>query len=61
MINSPQMERGASAVEYALLIAGLAAIIVIAVFALGPPTKEMFTDTCENVESEMTSTATCGS
>ncbi len=61
MNESPQMERGASAVEYALLIAGIAAIIVVAVFALGPATKEMFTDTCENVESEMSSTATCTS
>ena len=39
-------ERGASAVEYGLLIAGIAAIIVIAVFALGPIVKEAFTDTC---------------
>ena len=29
-------ERGASAVEYGLLIAGIAALIVVAVFALGP-------------------------
>ena len=28
-------ERGASAVEYGLLIAGIAAVIVLAVFALG--------------------------
>ncbi len=29
-------ERGASAVEYGLLIAGIAALIVVVVFALGP-------------------------
>ncbi len=40
-------ERGASAVEYGLLIAGIAALIVVAVFALGPIVKEAFTDTCE--------------
>ena len=39
-------ERGASAVEYGLLIAGIAALIVVAVFALGPIIKEAFTDTC---------------
>ncbi len=32
-------ERGASAVEYGLLIAGIAALIVVAVFALGPIVK----------------------
>ena len=39
-------ERGASAVEYGLLIAGIAALIVVAVFALGPVVQEAFTDTC---------------
>lgn len=29
-------ERGASAVEYGLLIAGVAALVVVAGFALGP-------------------------
>ncbi len=47
-------ERGASAVEYGLLIAGIAALIVVAVFALGPVVKEAFTDTCD----EMTGTPT---
>jgi pilus assembly protein Flp/PilA len=44
-------ERGASAVEYGLLIAGIAALIVIAVFALGPVVKEAFTDTCGEITS----------
>ena len=43
-------ERGASAVEYGLLVAGIAAIVVIAVFALGPIVKEAFTDTCTAIE-----------
>ncbi len=43
---SDMEERGASAVEYGLLIAGIAALIVVAVFALGPVIKEAFTDTC---------------
>ena len=42
-------ERGASAVEYGLLIAGIAALIVVAVFALGPIVKEAFTDTCDSI------------
>ena len=44
-------ERGASAVEYGLLIAGIAALIVVAVFALGPVVKEAFTDTCTAIDA----------
>ena len=43
-------ERGASAVEYGLLIAGIAALIVVAVFALGPVIKEAFSDTCDEIQ-----------
>jgi pilus assembly protein Flp/PilA len=43
-------ERGASAVEYGLLIAGIAALIVVVVFALGPVIKEAFKDTCSEIE-----------
>ena len=38
-------ERGASAVEYGLLVAGIAAVIVLAVFALGPTVSAAFTET----------------
>lgn len=44
-------ERGASAVEYGLLIAGIAAIIVVAVVALGPVVKKAFTSTCSSITS----------
>jgi pilus assembly protein Flp/PilA len=44
-------ERGASAVEYGLLIAGIAALIVVAVFALGPMVREAFENTCSAVGS----------
>ena len=44
-------ERGASAVEYGLLIAGIAALIVVAVFALGPIVNEAFTDTCDSIDA----------
>ena len=36
-------ERGASAVEYGLLIAGIAALIVVVVFAFGGSLKAIFT------------------
>jgi len=50
-------ERGASAVEYGLLIAGIAAVIVVAVFALGPVVKEAFDDTCKSIKDNSTDIA----
>ena len=47
-------ERGASAVEYGLLIAGIAALIVVVVFAFGGSLKSIFTDTCKAVASANT-------
>ncbi len=38
-------ERGASAVEYGLLIAGIAALIVVVVFAFGGVVGGIFSDT----------------
>jgi pilus assembly protein Flp/PilA len=52
-------ERGASAVEYGLLIAGIAAVVVVAVMALGPLVNEAFTDTCGEIEGSGTIAATC--
>jgi pilus assembly protein Flp/PilA len=42
-------ERGASAVEYGLLIAGIAAAIVVAVMAFGPVLSGMFSNTCTSI------------
>ena len=42
-------ERGASAVEYGLLIAGIAALIVVVVFAFGGLLKNVFSNTCKSV------------
>jgi pilus assembly protein Flp/PilA len=52
-------ERGASAVEYGLLIAGIAALIVVVVFAFGDNLKSIFTDTCNEVTSSSSSAAGC--
>ncbi len=38
-------ERGASAVEYGLLVAGIAAVIVVIVFTLGDTLSGVFNDT----------------
>ena len=42
-------ERGASAVEYGLLIAGIAALIVVVVFAFGGVISNIFQATCNSV------------
>jgi pilus assembly protein Flp/PilA len=42
---------GASAVEYGLLVAAIAAVIVLIVFAVGLLTKSMFQDTCDSIDS----------
>jgi pilus assembly protein Flp/PilA len=42
-------ERGASAVEYGLLIAGIAALIVVVVFAFGNTINNIFQSTCNSV------------
>jgi pilus assembly protein Flp/PilA len=52
-------ERGASAVEYGLLIAGIAALIVIIVFAFGGVLRHVFVDTCSKVS--VSSGGTCNS
>lgn len=43
-------ERGASAVEYGLLIAGIAALIAVIVFAFGDSIGDvLFEDTCQQL------------
>lgn len=56
-------EQGASAVEYGLLVAAIAAIIVIVVYAVGTFTRASFSDTCSSLASGSykASTTTCPS
>jgi pilus assembly protein Flp/PilA len=49
-------EDGASAVEYGLLVAGIAALIVLIVFAFGGVIKSVFTSTCSAVASGASTT-----
>jgi pilus assembly protein Flp/PilA len=44
-------EEGASAVEYGLLVAAIAALIVIVVFALGGVIKGVFSKTCSQIDN----------
>lgn len=47
----PSPEEGASAVEYALLVTGIAALIVLMVFVFGGAVHNSFSDTCGKVSS----------
>lgn len=51
-IRRRRTEHGASAVEYGLLVAAIAAIIVLIVFALGGVVKETFNKTCDTIASK---------
>lgn len=51
-------EDGASAVEYGLLVAAIAAIIVLIVFAIGKFVQEGFKDTCAAMDGQSSLTAT---
>ena len=51
-------DKGASAVEYGLLVAGIAAVIVAIVFIFGGKISEIFGSTCKAVNSGATCTAT---
>jgi pilus assembly protein Flp/PilA len=51
-------DRGASAVEYGLLVAAIAAVIVAVVFALGGLINGAFRTTCTAVENAPGATTT---
>lgn len=47
---------GASSVEYGLLIAGIAALITVIVFALGTQVQGLFGTTCAKVATQTSTT-----
>ncbi len=61
MRNLLRRDEGAAGVEYGLLVAAIAALIVVVVFALGSLVKDSFKDTCTGIKtgSGSTSTANC--
>jgi pilus assembly protein Flp/PilA len=52
-------EIGASAVEYGLLVAAIAAAIAVVVFNMGGMVVNAFTGTCDEVKSKIPSPSTC--
>lgn len=59
LLFSRRDERGASATEYGLLAAAIAALVVAILFALGGATVELYDSTCETVASETSVSASC--
>lgn len=51
-ITAKRDEEGASAVEYGLLVAGIAALIVLVVFLFGGMIKDVFSGTCSTIQSQ---------
>lgn len=59
-LSAKKNDEGASAVEYGLLVAGIAALIVALVFTLGGTIKDSFQDTCNTIKTGgSTTAATC--
>lgn len=59
-ITSRRNQDGASAVEYGLLVAGIAALVVVIVFAFGNVIKNAFTGTCNTLKNSGSGTSqTC--
>ena len=59
-IVSRRNQDGASAVEYGLLVAGIAALVVAVVFVFGGIIKDSFQNTCNRVkQGSGAAAATC--
>jgi pilus assembly protein Flp/PilA len=54
-----QSERGATAVEYGLMVALIAVVIIAAVTALGGVLNESFDDTCDQIAASPNISTTC--
>jgi pilus assembly protein Flp/PilA len=54
-----QGERGASAVEYGLIVGAIAAVIVIAAFGLGRVVQATFSDSCDTITSTIQTSSGC--
>ncbi len=58
-ISARRNQDGASAVEYGLLVAGIAALVVAIVFAFGGVISDAFEGTCKTIKGNGTAAATC--
>ena len=54
--QNQRTERGASAVEYGLLIVGIAGVLVLVIIALGGSISGLFSNTCNLIADEIGTT-----
>ena len=54
-------QEGATAVEYGIMVAAIAAVIVTVVFVLGSQVKAGFDDTCSAMDGKTSSSESCPS
>ncbi len=59
LVSQKNDDEGASAVEYGLLVAAIAAVIILLVFALGGFVKGAFQTTCDAFADNATSGSSC--
>ena len=52
-------EDGASAVEYGLLVAAIAAVVVVIAVSLGGIIRDAFKTTCDEIQPNVTTTEEC--
>ena len=57
-VTAKRDEDGASAVEYGLLVAGIAALIVAVVFLFGGMISNVFSSTCNKIKTSATLSST---
>ena len=57
-LRAARREEGATAVEYGLMVAAIAAIIVGLVFAIGKFVEDGFNKTCDTLDANSTITQT---
>ena len=58
-ITSRRNQDGASAVEYGLLVAGIAALVVAIVFIFGGVIRDAFSSTCSAIKNGEAGTESC--
>ena len=58
-VSRQARDRGASAVEYGLMVAAIAAVIVGVVFGLGGLVKGAFSKTCSTMSASASAGGTC--
>ena len=58
-LSARRDDEGASAVEYGLLVAAIAAVIVIIIFALGHVISGVFSSTCKSIQTNAPVSQTC--